>query len=393
MSTAAAGRDEIVSKAQIPMESKAASDPASSGNGPKKITPQDVAELRSNPSPATRSRFAGKFGLQYDEFISGGARQFADGILYFLARDVEAIVRQALTESIAESPNLPADLAVDLAADIIDIARPILRRSPVLQDQQLVEIIGKTATDHALVVASRAQIGENLSDALIASCDASVVMRLIGNKGAQISANSLCEIAETYRGDARIQDGLAQRPNLPAELVDHLLGAIGDKLAWDLVTEKSISPDEARRLVAATKERTARKLNKNEKAEKTMQRSLLERMIDGDLTAMDVLGFLRDGDISQFELALSTMAKIGAAKTRHLLYNMDKRCLAALCLRAGLGTPQYLAIRMAFDLAERGVSETRAERFKYPSETIRFVQDQYDRLRADKTLIRQMLQQ
>ncbi len=388
MSAVATRREALTKKVGV-MSSKASAKPSLEE---AKITAEDVRELQANPSAETRAGFAGKFGQQYDDFIASGSKKFADAILQFLAKDVEATVKQALTESIAESPNLPGDLAADLASDTIAIARPILERSPVLEDTQLTEIIRSHAMQYALSVAGRETISEDLADVLIESGEPDVIIRLINNDGAEISDDALCLLAKDYQDDTDIQDRLAKRPDLPPELVDHLLGAIGDKLEWDLVKDRSIDPSEARRLVAATKERTAKKLAKQDKIEKLTLRSMHERMASGELNAIDILGFLRDGDVRQFEVSLSTMAKLDTIKARRLLYNMDKRCLAVLCLRAGLGTPQYMAVRMALDLAEKGVSETNAERVKYPTKTVRFVQEQYDRIRKDKKLMRQMLQ-
>ena len=357
-----------------------------------KITPEDIKQLQSNPSPETRSGFAGKFGQQYDEFVANGSKEFAGSILLFLAKDIEATVRQSLAESIAESPNLPPDLVADLASDDIEIARPILERSPILQDEQLAEIVQSHATQYALAVAGRDTISEDLSNTLIDSDEADVIVRLITNEGAEISDEALCLLAKDYQDVAEIQDRLAQRPDLPPEIVDHLLDAIGEKLEWDLVTDRSMNLSEARRLVAATKERTAASLAKKQQEEKATLRSMHERMATGELSALDILGFLRDGDVRRFEASLSTLAKLDAVKTKRLLYNMDKRCVAVLCLRAGLGTPQYMAVRMALDLADKGVTEAHATRVKYSPDTVRFVQQQYERIRKDKKLIRQMMQ-
>lgn len=381
--------NEEAAPAKAPTKAKASEKPKLEA---VKITAEDVQQLQANPSPEIRSRFAGKFGQQYDDFIANGSQQFADAILMFLAKDVEETVRQALTESIAESPNLPANLAIELASDSIAIARPILERSPILEDDSLAEIVRSHAMHYALAVAGRDTIGEGLADTLIDSHEADVILRLIANEGAQISDQALCLIAKDYQDDAEIQERLAKRPNLPSELVDHLLGVIGETLNWDLVTNRAIDSEEARRLIAATKERTARKLSAEAKVEKVTMRAMHERMMAGDLKAIDILGFLRNGDVRKFEAALATMAKLNASKVRELLYNMDKRCLAVLGLRAGLGTPQYLAIRMALDLAERRISDAHAQYVKYPDDTARFVQEQYDRIRKDKTLIRQLLQ-
>ena len=375
-------------------QQQATADPASAKpkSDAAKITPEDIKQLQSNPSPETRSGFAGKFGQQYDEFVANGSKEFAGSILLFLAKDVEATVRQALAESIAESPNLPPDLVADLASDDIEIARPILERSPILQDEQLAEIVQSHAMQYALAVAGRDMVSEDLANALIGSDEADVIVRLITNEGAQISNDALCLLAEDYQDVAEIQDRLARRPDLPPELVDHLLDAIGEKLEWNLVTDRSMSLSEARRLIAATKERTSASLSKRRQMEKATLRSMYERMTTGELSALDILGFLRDGDVQRFEASLSTLAKLDAVKTKRLLYNMDKRCVAVLCLRAGLGTPQYMAVRMALDLADKGVTEAHATRVKYSPDTVRFVQQQYERIRKDEKLIRQMIQ-
>ncbi len=375
-------------------QQQATADPASAKpkSDAAKITPEDIKQLQSNPSPETRSGFAGKFGQQYDEFVANGSKEFAGSILLFLAKDVEATVRQALAESIAESPNLPPDLVADLASDDIEIARPILERSPILQDEQLAEIVQSHAMQYALAVAGRDMVSEDLANALIGSDEADVIVRLITNEGAQISDDALCLLAEDYQDVAEIQDRLARRPDLPPELVDHLLDAIGEKLEWNLVTDRSMSLSEARRLIAATKERTSASLSKRRQMEKATLRSMYERMTTGELSALDILGFLRDGDVQRFEASLSTLAKLDAVKTKRLLYNMDKRCVAVLCLRAGLGTPQYMAVRMALDLADKGVTEAHATRVKYSPDTVRFVQQQYERIRKDEKLIRQMIQ-
>ncbi|MGI9488769.1 MAG: DUF2336 domain-containing protein, partial [Geminicoccaceae bacterium] len=306
-------------------QQQATADPASAKpkSDAAKITPEDIKQLQSNPSPETRSGFAGKFGQQYDEFVANGSKEFAGSILLFLAKDVEATVRQALAESIAESPNLPPDLVADLASDDIEIARPILERSPILQDEQLAEIVQSHAMQYALAVAGRDMVSEDLANALIGSDEADVIVRLITNEGAQISDDALCLLAEDYQDVAEIQDRLARRPDLPPELVDHLLDAIGEKLEWNLVTDRSMSLSEARRLIAATKERTSASLSKRRQMEKATLRSMYERMTTGELSALDILGFLRDGDVQRFEASLSTLAKLDAVKTKRLLYNMD----------------------------------------------------------------------
>jgi len=354
-----------------------------------KITPADLKLLQSNPSAETRSLFAAKFGRQYDDFAATSTKEFADTILNHLARDVEVTVRQALAETVAESANLPKTLAMDLAADEIAIARPILERSLVLEDQELTKIVQGQATHHACAIAGRTSVSETLSDALIASDYVEAIVRLLTNDGAVFSNGGLLRLATDFSGNGDIQDLLVKLPALPPDVVDHLIDGIGEALKWDLVKNRSIEPTEARQLVNALKGRTAKALAKRGAADQTTAEKLKQRIAKGALSPLDILSYLRDGHVGMFEGALSFMAKVNLQQTKRLLYNMDKRALAALCLRADVGTPQYMAIRMALDLADMGINEFHAQRVKYPQKTARFVQDQYERLRKDKKLIGQ----
>lgn len=357
----------------------------------ERITPNDLELLRSNPSTETRSKFAAKFGRQYDNFAATSSKEFADTILYHLAKDVEAIVRQALAETVAESPNLPKALAIDLATDDIEIARPILERSKVLDDPELIEIIGSQADFYAFAVAGRETVSEPLSDALIDTGYPDAIVRLLANAGAHFSAESLHRLVDEFKTNGDIQEHLVQLPNLPPDVVDRLIDGIGEALEWDLIKTRSIEPAEARQLVNAMKGQAAKTIAKNDSAKQMTAADLQKRMVQGALKPLDILSYLRGGHVSRFEAALATMANVDVQKAKCLLYSVDKRAIAALCLRAGLGTPQYMAIRMAIDLADMGINEFRAKRVKYSHETARFVQDQYERIRKDTRLVGQFL--
>ena len=56
----------------------------------------------------------------------------------------------------------------------------------------------------------------------------------------------------------------------------------------------------------------------------------------------------------------------------------SRRCAS----RAGFGTPHYVALRMALDLAEQGVKGGASEH-GYPDDAIRFIQEQYERIKGD----------
>ncbi len=342
----------------------------------------DVQRLRADRSPESRAELAGRFGRQYDELAQDETRPLADAVLGLLVKDVEKNVRRALAEAVAASPNLPQSIAIRLARDEIEVAWPVLERSPVLSDDELGEIVRTHALQYALAVAGRERVSERLADALTDLSEAEVVQRLVDNVGADLSKKTLLRIAEDYRGDREVQDRLIRRPALPYELVDQLVAMIGERLEWELVRARRMTAQEARQLTAAAREQATLSIVARNHGERPLQRELRERFMAGELDPDGILAHLRDGDIGYVETGLALLADTDLATARRLLYGMDKRGLAALCIRAGLATPQYAALRMTLDLAEKWAADKRCEP-TYPPETLRFVQEQYERLQAE----------
>ena len=346
----------------------------------------DVEALRGNPSPDARVALAAKFGRQYDGLLDGQTRSLADAVLALLVNDLEKRVRQTLAEALAASPNLPCHVARQLARDDIDVARPLLEQSPVLSDEELGEIVRTHAMQYALAVTGREHLSELLSEVLVATGEAEVVSRLLDNRGAEISVNALRRVAEGYRAERSVRDRLIRRPALPYELIELLVGAIGERLEWEIVRERRMSAEKARQLTKAIRERATP--GAREHGERSFERELRHRMSNGELGPEDVLIFLRDGDIGRVETMLVLLADSDLERTRELLYSDDPRALAALCARAGFGTPHYVALCMALDLAEQALKGDASEH-GYPDDAIRLHQEQYERIKGDEDQIRQ----
>jgi uncharacterized protein (DUF2336 family) len=189
----------------------------------------DVQALQDDPSPASRAVLAGKFGRQYDHLVEGDTRTLAEAVLKLLARDAEPKVRQALAEAAATAAKLPHEIALRLARDEIEVARPILTHSPMLSDEDLAEIVRTHSMQYALAVARRERLSEWLSDVLADTEEVEVVAAVTGNPRAEISIATLRRIAEDYWDDRAIQDRLTRRPAAASDRDDQLVAEVGDR--------------------------------------------------------------------------------------------------------------------------------------------------------------------
>ena len=348
----------------------------------ERLAAKDVAALQKDPSPANRALVAKKFGAHYDELAETGPPDLVKALLHLLVGDVETQVRRSLSLAVASSDKLPAKIAGRLARDRIEVAHPVLQQSPLLDDAELIEIVRTNAMQYALAVAGRERVSEQLADALVDTGQQPVVARLVGNAGAELSTKTLERVLEDWREDKQVQDRLVRRPALPFELIEHMVGAIGDRIEWELVQTRKMDPHEARALMQAVRDRTAVGLTAKEHGDRKLEVHLRERYSAGDLTHDDLVQFLREGDIAAFEQTLGLMAGLDPKTVRRFAYNDDRRYLAALCLKAGLPAPHYLTIRMALELASRSVGVTDKDD-TFSSEAMQFVHRQYEQLRRD----------
>jgi len=348
----------------------------------ERLAAKDVATLQQDPSPANRALVARKFGAQYDELAETGRPDLVKALLHLLVGDVETQVRRSLSLAVASSDKLPVQVASRLARDRIEVAQPVLEQSPLLDDAELIEIVRTNAMQYALAVAGRERVSEQLADVLVDSGEQRVVARLVGNAGAELSNKTLRRVLEDWRDDKQVQDRLVRRPALPFELIEHMVGAIGDRIEWELVQTRRMDPHEARALMQAVRERTAVGLTAKEHGDRKLEVHLRERFSGGDLTHDDLVRFLREGDIAAFEQSLALMARLDLKTVRRFAYNDDRRYLAALCLKAGLPAPHYLTIRMALELASRSIGSG-GDDDTFASEAMHFVHRQYEQLRGE----------
>lgn len=357
----------------------------------ERLSARDVATLAGDPSTSNRALIARKFGAQYDEMVESGPQDLVKALLHLLVGDVETQVRRSLAVTVAASERLPATIASRLARDRIEVARPILEESPLLEDDELIEIVRTNAMQYALAVAGRERVSEQLADALVDTGEQQVVAKLVGNFGASLSTKTLGRVMEDWRGDKEVQDRMVRRPALPFELIEHMVGAIGDRIEWELVQTRRMEPQEARALMQAVRDRTAVGLTAKEHGDRKLEVHLRERLHAGNLDADDLVQYLREGDIAAFEQALALLAELDPKTVRRFAYNSDRRYLAALCLKANLPAPHYLTIRMALELAGRSIGPKTPADDTFSSEAMAYLHEQYEGLRADPAKLATLL--
>ncbi len=343
----------------------------------------DIEALGSDPSPQTRAAIAVKFAHEFDRIAKDSANRLTTDLLDVFSRDPDAFVRARFAKSIKSSLYLPIQIARRLAKDDIDVAAPILRESPVLDDDVLGEIVTSMPERYALTIAERRPLGEELVNVLLAHRGTRrVAARLLDNEEADLSETVLLDFHDWGRFDPDIAERLRRRPNLPFAFVNQGVVELADSVRWASLGDRMMTKSEAVMLQSRFEGKGGSRCSSKGPRFNRLNKELHEDFERDLLKPSTLLGFLRDRDIDRLECGFSIMAGLDLRLVRSLLHSSDRRGLIALCIKSKFSTADYLAFRMALGLAELGTASERQQQ-RYSENLMKFAHDQFEKMRAD----------
>ncbi|MGE5145498.1 MAG: DUF2336 domain-containing protein [Candidatus Eiseniibacteriota bacterium] len=266
-------------------------------------------------------------------------------ILGQLIRDVEMSVRHALAEKFATRKDAPHDLLLTLANDEIKVAHPILMQSPVLKDEELIEIISHRTSEHQLAIALRQSVSARVSDALVAAGDEGVIKTLLENNDAEISQSTMDYLVEQSRRLDSFQKPLLDRKDLTPELAKRMYWWVSAALREHILQNYDIDEgaldgtieETVKDIIAET--RTAAQKQHRNAAE------LVEHLHKSNaLTPKFLIQVLREGEIPLFEAMFSKVTGLSAAFTKRVLYEPGGLGLAVACRATNIDKPDFASI-------------------------------------------------
>ncbi len=186
-------------------------------------TPDTAASGLDHPSWIRRAMLIEQIAESYaDGTLTATQRRQAEDLFRTAIYDGEALVRSVLADSLKRLTQVPRDIVLSLANDEAQVARPILRTSPLLGEDDLVPIAREGSRSHRLAIAERDALSPNVAQALCDARDPMVIRRLLANEGAALPEALLHAILDTLGDVAGIVDAMARRRLLPVSVASRL---------------------------------------------------------------------------------------------------------------------------------------------------------------------------
>ncbi len=258
-------------------------------------------------------------------FVQGAANfrsdhvELFDRVLIDLVPHTEIPARADLAERMSVVANAPRTLVRQLArADEISVAGPVLRRSPVLEEQVLIEIARIKGQGHLLAMTERPKLSPDLTDVIVRRGDRDVVRRTAANSGALFSQAGYSTLIKRAGKDGVLTVTVGQRDDLPDHMLKELLAGsmevIRRRLLETVKPERQVAIGRAMSEISGVAE-----LPESRRDFAPAQRTILALYRAGDLNEAALLGFAKAYRFEESVAALSAMSGVQIATLGRLM--------------------------------------------------------------------------
>ncbi|MCJ2024131.1 DUF2336 domain-containing protein [Methylobacterium sp. J-067] len=256
--------------------------------------------------------------------------------LLSLLDDPAPSVRRALAEVCADSARSPRPIVVALSCDAFAVAEPILARSPVLTEADLVEAAALGDEDARAAIARRHHLTPAVSGALAEIADLPTLVALAGNPTARITGGRLLRMIERFGHEADLREALLARHDLPPEVRHAVAVALARSLSAFATERGWLGEARCERMNREVAERTALDLSAGAGAAAT-SRLVSYLRASHQLNAGLILRAILSGRIEFAQTAFADLSGLDHAGVARAM--RDPRAVADLHEKAGLPAP------------------------------------------------------
>ena len=315
------------------------------------LTQDDIRRLVRGDSPEARANAAHKICRRLDSIeLTDAETESARQVLDLMCNDAAVLVRRALAVTLRNSPKLPRDIAIRLAKDVDAIAIPVLKNSPVITDEDLVEIVLSGSPEKQTAIAQRPTLGEGLTEVIALYGAKPAVKACTLNESAAFSDDAYAGLLKRFANDNDIKGALISRSSLPIHVTEKLVNMVAGELFDRLVNKHELPPQLAIEIASGARERATLDLVEQAGLSTDPERFVQQLHLNGRLTPSLVMRSLCLGHIGFVEHAMAELAGIPRSKAWLMMHDAGTLGLKTIFERAGLPSGMFTAFRLAVDI-------------------------------------------
>lgn len=278
--------------------------------------------------------------------LSPDDRAAAEGAMTMLLDDPSPLVRTALAEALAFSPDAPASVVYALAAEQPQISSIVLEHSPLLIDADLVDAVATQGSLAQEAIARRIRLPRSVAAAIAEVGSAEACLILIESIDADVASLSINRVVERFGHLAAIREALLARNDISAATRQALVVKLSATLRDFITARDWLKADRAMRVTREACEK-ATVILAAEAPEIELQSLIGHLRETGQLTAGLILRALLSGNLMLFEEALADLSGLPLTRVIGLIHDRGSAGFRAVYEKAELPASAYPAFREA----------------------------------------------
>lgn len=264
-------------------------------------------------------------------------------LLSRLSEQMETAVRAELSARFADAPHAPRNLITRLAHDAAEVAAPVLRGSPVLTDDDLVDIVRQHGQDHIRAVSGRANVSEAVSEAIVAHGDDQTLGALLRNRGARLSRATSEAAVERAKANPELHAATVEGACLPVDLVNEMYFLVEARLRQQILEQNArLDPALLEAALAAGRTQVAVDQGDLPADYADSLAHVAQLRAQGPLTPTALARLMRTRGATAFLIALSELADVDFHTVKSVADRHELDALAVICKAADLDRAIFL---------------------------------------------------
>lgn len=274
-------------------------------------------------------------------------------IFLALTAQAERDIRLALSERIAGVDWAPPALVNMLALDEIEIARPVITSSPLLQNADLIRLLIEATLEHQIAVARRPQLARPVVDTIVERAEPVTMTALASNRTADIGEDAMRKLVDHSRRIAGLRAPLTRHPRLNEQLAQQLYQwvgqalrqSIGERFRIDDAQLNAAVQDAAAKAVGSPEWRAMSARMTEDRARIDAERRLVEKLqAAGQLRPGLLVRALREQRFELFEQTLAVLGGFSEAQVHQAIRAPTAEPLYLACIAVGVDKAVFASL-------------------------------------------------
>lgn len=269
------------------------------------------------------------------------------GMLRTLIHDCDMAVRRKLGKRLSYSNYPPNNLVSMLASDDMEVTELVLKRSEMLRDGELIQVVRYRAQQHLLATAMRRSFSEYMLGALVNRRFADIINTLLENQDPEISMATAEYLPDVPRHLDTYKEPLIKQKDLNPELAKRIYLWVSVALRSYILENFDIYPaDLDDQLEVSIDDISACSILDCENHAAHQPARLLARHLarQNNITLELLIQALRQGEVRLFEALFCELGGLMAPQFQRLIYQSGSEGLAIACRALEMSKPAFATI-------------------------------------------------